>query len=777
MKKLLSILITFSLSLAVNSQTLNLGVITDFEKSAEIDSLLVNAVEEIKKTIGPAKQINLDIINGVYYGVNDLNTAKNEYQGLSESHDFILLFGSNSIKGAINLKSFAVPTIGLGVIDPHLQDLPYDNGVTNYDNFSYIWAAKDLEKELSVFKQITPYENLTILVNESSVNTFNEEKGQAYIDSLEEKLSVQIQVLQISDEIRTSLSGVNSDTDAVYLSYLQGKDSTEIKEIAQWLKYKQLPSFSSQKFHVDNGIMACISDKNDFQQVIRKLAIMVDEAVNGESLSQMTVNINFKEDLFLNSSTVNKIGAALSFEVLFTANFIDDEQKLPIYSLEAVMERAIKNNFGIKISNQDVSLAIQDAKLAKSAVLPYLDLGINGRQINEESTFVLFDQPERRLSGQLNLDQVIYSEEAFAGIKIAYYLQKAQESATQAEILQIYYNTFQDYFGVLVAKTSLQIETENLENLKTNLEMARIRVNSGDANRAEILRWESEVSTASQKVVEANTVLFNSKYLLNTSLANTLEEKYDISDITVDDQIYTRFSSSVIAKFVNNPSDLDFVASFLVNESINNNPNKQGLLQQINAVERKNLQDKRLLYTPKVGLQAQMAQVLARGGANSNATDFNIPNNTWSVGIGLSYPIFTGNQRKVNLQTSRIQLDQLNNSKVQLDQQLELAVKSSLTNTVATSTNIAFSKTASNNAIANFELVRDQYQVGEVNITQLVDAQQSSLGAKLRYSVAIYEYLQSQLQLEFSVGFFSMFASEAELQAFNKRFLEYRTKL
>ena len=108
-----------------------------------------------------------------------------------------------------------------------------------------------------------------------------------------------------------------------------------------------------------------------------------------------------------------------------------------------------------------------------------------------------------------------------------------------------------------------------------------------------------------------------------------------------------------------------------------------------------------------------------------------------------------------------------------MDQELELAVKSSLTNTVATSTNIEFSKIASDNAEANFELVRDQYQLGEVNITQLIDAQQSSLGAKLRYSVAIYEYLQSQLQLEFSVGFFSMFATDEEIQSFNTRFLEY----
>jgi outer membrane protein TolC len=108
---------------------------------------------------------------------------------------------------------------------------------------------------------------------------------------------------------------------------------------------------------------------------------------------------------------------------------------------------------------------------------------------------------------------------------------------------------------------------------------------------------------------------------------------------------------------------------------------------------------------------------------------------------------------------------------------LELAVKISLTNTIATATNIEFSRISSVNAVDNFELVRDQYQAGEVNITQLIDAQQSTLAAKQRFAVAVYDYLQSQLQLEFSIGFFSMLATDQELADFRDRFIEYRDNL
>ena len=773
MKQVVFILLIVQLAFTINAQTMKLGILTDYEKSAEIDSIFELMADEINKTTGPAKRFALDHANGISYGISQLKDAQSEYQRIALSSDFIVILGTKSMKGATEMSTFPVPTIGLGVIDPNLQDLPYIGGKSGENNFSYIWSAKDLRKEFSIFKQVAPFKHLTILINETSASVFNEEKGKQYLSELKEQISAEIHILPIGSNVEESLVNINAETDAVFVSELQGKGLSEIRTISNYLKNEKIPSFSSQKFHVDNGIMACISDQNDFNQAIRKLAIMVDESISGKPLAQMPVNINFKENLFINSKTVEEIGLNLSFEILFTASFVDAEQDLPVYTIEQVMQLALENNLGIKMSNQDISLAIQDARLAKSAYLPNLDLGISGRQINEKSTTAAGDLPERKLTGDLSLNQIIYSEEAIAGIKIAHYMQKAQESVTEAQVLQIYLNTYLDYFAVLAGKTALQIEAENLENLKRNLELAHARVNSGSASQAEILRWESEVSAANQNVVEANTNLLNAKNRLNTTLANSLEEQFDIADITVNSDLYKQFSENSITQFVSNTKDIERVSAFLINESVNNNPNKKALLQQVKAMERKNVMNRRLLYSPNIAFQAQMNQTIARGGVNSNVSEFNLPNNSWSLAVGLSFPIFAGNKRNINRQTSRIQLEQLENTSLQLDHELELSVKSSLTNTVATSTNIEFSKVSSDNAKANYELVRDQYQAGEVNITQLIDAQQSSLIAKQRYAVAIYEYLQSQLQLEYSVGFFSSHATSEELTKFNNRFITY----
>ena len=759
------------MSLNGNAQSFNLGILTDFEKSVEIDSIFQLVLGEIDRTIGPGTTVELNPDN-IRYGMGTIENARVAYNDLEPKVDLIIPFGSVSVKGSLENGTFSKPTIGIGVIDPYLQSLPYEEGRTGLENFSYIWAVKDIRTELLRFRDIHPFENLSILVNKATSRTFSQERGMKYLDSLETLIEANIELVDVTDDIEASLASMPAATDAVYISYLDGKTLTDIRAIAEYLKDEKIPSFSSQKWHVDNGIMACISDENDLLQAIRKLAIMVDESVSGESLSEMPVRINFKEDLFINSATIKALGLGLTFDIYFTANFVEEQEDLPTYSLEEVMEMALQHNFGIKITNQDISLALQDVKSARTNVLPTVDLGVSAAQIGSEQANELFDLPERKMTGELVLDQVIYSERAVAGIRIASYLQKAQEFATQAEILEVLLDTYSQYFSLLASKTVLAIEKENLENFKTNLELARIRVDLGSASRAEILRWESEVAAAKQSVVEASTNLRAAMFQLNTSLANTLEEEYDIEDIGVDDAFYEKFRDNAFSPFVNSPNELQAVVAFLVDESTRNNPNKQFILEQIKAVERQKIQNKRLFYIPNIALQAQTQQVLLRGGKASE-NSFGIPDNTWNVGVGLAFPIFDANRRRVDYQTSKIQLEQLANTREQLDQQLELAVRTAVLNLVATSTNIDFSQTSADNAVANFELVRDKYQAGDISITQLIDAQQTALGAKQRYAVAVYDYIQSQLQLEFAVGFFSMFATPAQLQEFNDRYFEF----
>ena len=188
------------------------------------------------------------------------------------------------------------------------------------------------------------------------------------------------------------------------------------------------------------------------------------------------------------------------------------------------------------------------------------------------------------------------------------------------------------------------------------------------------------------------------------------------------------------------------------------------------------LKNKRLFYVPTVAFQGQLTQVLYRGGRGSEEVPGGIEfiNNPWQLGFSLTYPLFQGNTRRINMERSRVQLDQLNYSRESLDQNLELSVKTNSLQLLNATTNIVFSRTSSDNAQKNYELVQENYKQGAVSIIQLIDAQQAALQAKLGYALSVYNYLQSQLQLEFTLGFFFMFATPEELNNFEERFLQFR---
>jgi outer membrane protein TolC len=520
--------------------------------------------------------------------------------------------------------------------------------------------------------------------------------------------------------------------------------------------------------------MACQADENSFEVLIRKLGVMVDDALAGKPLEEMDVAINYSKSLSVNEKTVAALNIDLPFDLLFTSKSIKETNDLPVYSLENIIELAFKNNLNIAISNQDIELALQNVNAAKTAVLPNLDLFLNGRQINTESASAAADQPQSLINGKLQLDQVIYSQKAIAGIKIAKYYEKAQEFLTEAEIQQVILNTFNDYLNVLSAKSVLDIEKENLENLEINLNNARLLVSSGALGRAELYRWESEMAMAMQNVVVASTNLSEYKVILNNRLAFILEKEYDISDIGIDDEVYKQFRSGMLSKLVKNIRDVQVVTSFLVKESLESNPNKKYIVEQMNALERQRIQNQRLFYLPDVSLQAQTNQALARGGAGSEPiSGREFIDNTWSVGVGLKYPIFAQNMRKTELKTSTIKLDQLKNSMVQLDNDLELAVRSSVLKSVAASTNIDFSRIAAEKADDNFKLMQIRYKGGDVDITQLIDAQRATMQAKLGYSVSVYDFIRSQLNIEFAVGFFSFIAPDDKINDFRNRFIQY----
>jgi ABC-type uncharacterized transport system substrate-binding protein len=345
LKKLFYILVLFGVTGASIGQN-RLSILTDYKRSAEIDTVFQYFLTEINRTLGPGRTMTLPP-DHVVYGIGTFEEAREKYDELTQKSDFIILLGSLCNKGVLVERQLPKPTIGLGILDPYLQELPYSNGKTGINNYAYIWSTQDLRTDLTVFKRIFPFKKLLILVNESTVPTFNEERAVQYMDTIKRVIDTEIIVKSLETDIAQTISTLPANIDAVYISYPDGRSKTDIQQLAKALKERNLPSFSSKKWNVEQGILASISDENDLEQVTRKLSIMIDDNLRGTPLSEMAVNINFKQDLFINAETARDINLDLNFDILFTANLLEEDEEMPTYTLEEVMARALEYNFGI----------------------------------------------------------------------------------------------------------------------------------------------------------------------------------------------------------------------------------------------------------------------------------------------------------------------------------------------------------------------------------------------------------------------------------------------
>ena len=765
--------ISWSIGHGQTERNVQFGIITDFTQSEVLDSFLQVIIDQIDQVTGAAISVTLDD-DHIVYGQQDPQAISGIYNSLSSDVDYILLVGGVSIMGSLS-DEFTVPTIGLNVIDPVLQNLPYTSGISGVPNFTYLWVSRDLQANLVAFKELYPFEQLAMLVNSESMIMYDSPRGRQVLDSIADIVECEIVLVPISSDIEASLSAMPQNTDAVYMTTLNGMAESQISQISQELVDRELPSFAEQSVYVEWGMLAGIADDNFFEQAFRRLALMVDDALGGYPLADMGVEFELDRELFINMQTARDIKFSPPFDHMFRATLIEEaDSALPVYSIEEILARAIETNLTIGISNKQVEIAEQDIISARSNLLPQVDIAFAGSQSNP--AFPELGIAERQLSGDLALNQVVFSEEVNAGLRISKLLNEAQKYTTQGDILIVLFDTYNAYFNVLLGKTDVVIQEEYLENSRTNLSMARTRVNVGSASIADIYRWESEVANSYQSVVEAKTALIAAKLQLNNLLANTLEDEFDIGDITLQDETYLDFVNSPVSGMVNSASDIRLMADFLVSEALRVNPDKLALLENVKVAERLALRNERLLYTPNVGLQAQTSQILLRGGEGSTeppGVDF--INNSWQIGLFLKYPIFQGKARRAALQKARIELEQLEYSNLQLDQSIDLAIRSSILDVVAASTNIPFSETSATNARLNLELIRDNYREGTVNITQTIDAQQSALLAAQNYAISVYQYLRAQIQLEFSIGSYSAFRSQAENAALEARFVEFKS--
>ena len=746
--------------------------------NVEFKPIFEQLFSEIKAVVGNDATIKISP-QGILVNNFDSDTARKQYADLLKGEvDIILAFGPTNNDVIVKQSNYPKPTILFGAVNTDI--VPIDSGktVSGIKNFTYILLSSSYRKDLQDFRSIFPFKKVGVI---GAYGPWDTAQTRRALDSVFAEIGAEYSLLQY--ESPQQLASELGDVDSVYLAEGFGILQSEVKQMADIFIEKRIPSFTNTAASdVRDGWLATNQSDSSFERLFRRIALGVDAVVNGEDLATRPVFLDLGDEVTLNYNTAEKIGVSLRFSQIATTNVVgsfDDfvvDQSLTI--LDAV-EIALENNLSLGVNAIDVDLAKENLASAKTNYLPDVSLSASGRYVDPDLARLSGGQnPEKTTSGALGLSQTLYSTDASAAIGIRKSLLAAEEENYNTAVLDTVLHTTQACFNFLRLKNAFRSQSENLEITKRNLNVAQQNFEAGKSSKADIFRFQSEMATNTQSLIDALNSFQQGQHAINAILNNPIDTRIAIEDVELENGPFEpkEFSYRKLSAIMDDPAESIILENYFIDIAFESSPELAAIRHNQEAAERDIRQYGWRRYLPTVSATAQYNNVFDRSGVG--VPDPNLAlDDDYNVGLVFSVPLFNRNADNVNLRIAKKQREQLELQMASQAQLIETRVRDAMLDLSGRIANIQLSEVAEKAALQGLELIEASYANGAVTITELIDSQNNYLQAQLGSSNALYNFLDSAVGLERAVGNFVFLDSfSLHNREFINGFEEYRAQ-
>ncbi len=692
----------------------------------------------------------------------DAGRIKENLDRLLADNSIDIILGIDAVSSHVMAKNgpYRKPVIAGTIINVQVQQIPIKNdGSSGVKNLAYLELPFSPMRDLEVYQSLIGFNNLGVIIDESVFAGIPEIK--TFLDQGLDELGASHSFVFTQTSAEETIASIADTLDAVYLFPSDNLTDSEYQELIEGINQRGLLSFSILgRLDVDRGVLAGMAPLSNLPLIARRLALNIQRIANGEDPEDLNVKLLHQEELVLNMATARQIDYSPSWETLSEAVLINEERDdidRTISIFDAIAE-GLDQNLDIEIAKQDVEIVAEDVKIASALLQPDLSVSVAHTLVDDELATASNGQaPENKGSGSLQLNQIVYSEQATANRQIQLFLLEAQKAALEAQSLDIVLDVSTTYLNLMQAKTAELIQRENLELTRKNLELARVSSSLGQSGPSDLYRWQGEIATAKSNLLNATAQRKLAEMALNQILNRPISEEFLTVEIDLEDSRLV-INNETTDQYVTNPRQFYRFADFLVSRAKANTPNLKLFDHNVQAQERALLLNQRNRYIPTFSLGGAYNKEFYRGGSGTEfPMGFPTPNDwNWSLQVGAAIPIFQGGSRLAQVQQSKVQLTQLNTQRLNTERLVEQQVRSQLENIRASYTNIQLTQDAEDAVVRNFELIQDSYSKGAVTITQLLDAQNAAISAQLNSANAVYILLLDLLNMERATGTYYM---------------------
>jgi outer membrane protein len=408
-------------------------------------------------------------------------------------------------------------------------------------------------------------------------------------------------------------------------------------------------------------------------------------------------------------------------------------QDAPLLTLKDAVEIALKNNYNIKLSQNNKTIAANNVTLGNAGILPQVNgnfASTNSRQTTKQTRS---DGTVNNIRNAANsginygvaLNWTIFDGfNMFATYDQLQQLDKLGALRLQDTIQNTVANVIGTYYDLISQNEQIKALKGAIDISRTQLRYANDKFHVGRASKLDVLNAQVNLNTDTANLVTQFQMFKTTKILLNQILVRDLQADFSVADtIVVDEKL--------------------LLGDILTNAQLQN---PTILSTQINRrLAEINLKQVRATRYPQVAVSSGYTF-----SNNKTPAGFTLQQNTHGLNYGLTATIniFDGFNQTRRERNAKIQIDNANINAKQIQLNVETQVNSLYASYLSGLDLIKLGQANVVIAKKNLDISLEKYKLGNITPLEIREAQRNYLDAQSKFFAAQYQSKQAEITLK-----------------------------
>jgi outer membrane protein len=405
--------------------------------------------------------------------------------------------------------------------------------------------------------------------------------------------------------------------------------------------------------------------------------------------------------------------------------------QLPNLTLEEAINRALKNNFGIQIGQNDATIARNNVTRGNAGFEPNLNLVVtenpsmgflnqklgNGTEANRTNI-------SNNLNAGLQMSWTLYD-----GKRMYFTLDRLKELQAIGELgikirsEQIVYDVMRAYYNIVRQQELYRGLREQLDLYEERERLAKTRLEVGTGNQLDVLQAQGDLNVQKTQLLRQKQLIDMAKWALKQTITEGGDYDFEVRDSfgILKNMDYKALKSTALSRNVN----LELLK-------------RQGGVSNLIMKEFEAQRKPRITFNPAftIGRQDNTAGLFL---LNQNAG--------LNAGVTLTYPILDGNNLKRQAENSRIEIETNKIQQKELSYNLEISLNIAYQNYLNAIEILRGEQENMRIAKESIEIAMVRYRLSRSTVLELKQIQQGYEAAVSRAVAAKFDAKNAEIDM------------------------------